>query len=719
MNLRTILLPGIHRSWVVAVLLLMLAVPAIVFAPNLGSVPYPASGSPYSDIMITHLPNAVYLLHSLREWHTIPLWSPTILSGYPFASHPLSGLFYPAGWLPLLFPLPAGFNLIVGLHLVWGGLGMYTLMRLEGRSRAGAAFAGLALASLPKFYAHYGAGHLTLVYAVAWTPWVLAARAASLKNSRRGSWQGLLPGFLNGLVILADIRWGVFTWLASAVYGIAHSHKGFGRFSLLSILKQTIVAGVVAAPLLLLLWEFVNLSTRSSLSARDALQYSLPLLRIIGLVVPDLKSSHEWVVYPGVGVILLCILGIASTLERRYRTFWGMLAAASLLISLGSNFPIIGQVLDLPVLNLLRVPARGLFLTDISLCALAGLGLDWLLSGIAPALRRSANLILFSISVLSILLNIGISRVTDSALTLQLVESGSTIAVCVWIMLLVGEKIPIRIWLVGFLFISFLGWVRIALESIHWRDSEEVLSESRDLALYISSENGTFRTYSSSYSLPQHTAVQFNVEAVDGIDPMQLANYTAFMERASGIPFQSYSVTLPPFETGSPQTDNREYRPDAHLLGLLNVRYVLSAFEIDSEGLVLEEIIDGILIYRNEFEKPRAWVQEGFQSPGSGPIREASVKWSPNRIEVMARGPGVLVLSEVAYPGWKVTVDGQTQELLVYQDVLRAVELSEGEHSVEFVFQPLGLRLGFAVWFAAVAVVCMKTLIALRKSTHR
>ncbi len=71
----------------------------------------------------------------------------------------------------------------------------------------------------------------------------------------------------------------------------------------------------------------------------------------------------------------------------------------------------------------------------------------------------------------------------------------------------------------------------------------------------------------------------------EGIDPLQLSAYAAFMEKASGVPMEGYSVTLPPFASGRPEVDNRAYLPDARLLGLLNVRYVVSEFELVANDL--------------------------------------------------------------------------------------------------------------------------------------
>jgi hypothetical protein len=111
-------------------------------------------------------------------------------------------MWYPPGWLALLLPLPLGFNIGVVIHLLWGGIGMYALARIEGRSQASAILVGMAFTALPKLYAHYGAGHLTLLYAVPWTPWLLWAHRRCLERSR-WAWG---PAVILALIFLADPR---------------------------------------------------------------------------------------------------------------------------------------------------------------------------------------------------------------------------------------------------------------------------------------------------------------------------------------------------------------------------------------------------------------------------------------------------------------------------------------------------------------------------------
>ncbi|MBO0801227.1 MAG: YfhO family protein, partial [Blastocatellia bacterium] len=59
-----------------------------------------------------------------------------------------------------------------------------------------------------------------------------------------------------------------------------------------------------------------------------------------------------------------------------------------------------------------------------------------------------------------------------------------------------------------------------------------------------------------------------------------------------------------------------------------------------------------------------------------------------------AAKPSLLVLSEIAYPGWEAKVDEKAAELLRVNYDLRGVALSAGKHTIEFTYRPLSLRIG-------------------------
>ncbi len=79
---------------------------------------------------------------------------------------------------------------------------------------------------------------------------------------------------------------------------------------------------------------------------------------------------------------------------------------------------------------------------------------------------------------------------------------------------------------------------------------------------------------------------------------------------------------------------------------------------------------------------------------------------SPTRldVEVELPRPGILVVSETWYPGWRAWVDDAPAEILRADYLLRAVELDAGAHHVRFEYRPASLRIGAALSLTGVAV---------------
>ncbi len=75
-----------------------------------------------------------------------------------------------------------------------------------------------------------------------------------------------------------------------------------------------------------------------------------------------------------------------------------------------------------------------------------------------------------------------------------------------------------------------------------------------------------------------------------------------------------------------------------------------------------------------------------------------------NRLQLIARSreDSLLVLSDTYYPGWKVFVDGTPQKIYLADYAFRAVALSAGTHRVEFVYDPMSLKLGAIVTFLGI-----------------
>jgi hypothetical protein len=85
----------------------------------------------------------------------------------------------------------------------------------------------------------------------------------------------------------------------------------------------------------------------------------------------------------------------------------------------------------------------------------------------------------------------------------------------------------------------------------------------------------------------------------------------------------------------------------------------------------------------------------GSDTGPTGPVgtaRIVSYQRNSVTIEVEAERPGVLVLHDLYYPGWEVTVDGEAKPMLRTNLLFRGVEVPQGKHRVEFAFRPLSLN---------------------------
>jgi hypothetical protein len=267
-----------------------------------------------------------------------------------------------------------------------------------------------------------------------------------------------------------------------------------------------------------------------------------------------------------------------------------------------------------------------------------------------------------------------------------------TMLVFAWIGTMLRGTIGSRIGMVGLVFLVGADLILMSVASLRIVSSAESLQGRAGVVDATVRSAGGGRALSPSYSLPQPAATIAGLELADGIDPLQLAGYRQYMSESLGFSPDGYSVTLPPFPDGNPSSE-WAVRLDLKRLGLLSVATVVSEFPLKADGLVFESSIDGAYVYRNEQARPRAWVQ---------PSPVATEEWRPvaqfdrsvDDIHIRATGPGTLVISEIVYPGWAATIDGDAVPIETVFGVLRGVELSAGAHDVEFEFRPTSVYAG-------------------------
>jgi uncharacterized membrane protein YfhO len=89
-------------------------------------------------------------------------------------------------------------------------------------------------------------------------------------------------------------------------------------------------------------------------------------------------------------------------------------------------------------------------------------------------------------------------------------------------------------------------------------------------------------------------------------------------------------------------------------------------------------------------------------------------------LKVDMAADGLLVLSEVYYPGWRAYADGEEVPIYRADHVLRAVPLRAGHHRVEMAFDPLWPKVGLAVSGVTLllAIVLIGVAVARRKTKN-
>ena len=680
--------------------------------PYINQFAYPAQ-SFYSDVTISHYPNLLFLQQSLASGH-IPMWSNTILSGYPFAANPLSGMWYPPMWLALLFRGATGLNIIVVLHYLLGAFGMLLFLREEGLPYEIALLGGVAFELMPKVNAHFAAGHITMVCAVMWTPWLLWVLRHGWK--KQGYRTAVLSGVILGLIALVDLRWAAYAgtlWVTYSIYLFGDAVWGDWKKDAVRFWKaaadwclKTIVAILLAlaisAPQLVPLMEYSPRTTRSLLTPADNLSFALPLERLINLLFPDIGGYAEYAIYPGALLLLLFVSALVDKSIWKKQGFWFAAFTVSGIYAVGDVFVLNRVIAQLPGFSLLRVPSRALFISNMAMIiivceAMAGI---FTVNGLPQKKKQAKILITAVIVMLAIMLTLGLKLMVGQ-IPFEMVYGSIAlvIAFTLYILLVKGvlrAQTGMAV-LIAFLVLD-MGTVNHC-STAFWPFGKAV-AQGAEAAEYLAKQEGVFRVYSPSYSIPQHTAELYGIELADGIDPLQLKVYSDYMVKATGVDSPGYSVTVPAFVDGAVASANREAVPDAELLGKLNVRYVAAEFDIAARGLVPVAKFGETRIYENEKVYPRAWMQTD-----EALLPAELMERQPNEIFLKANGPGVAVVSELMFPGWRVMVDGVPAKIETVDGLFRGVEISTGSHEIVFSFHPVSVTIGCCIGLTAWGIV--------------
>ena len=669
-----------------------------------------------------------------------PSWNPYLFSGQPFVANPQPALFYPPTWLALLMPAIKALNLIAVLHIWLAGVGMYAWLRSERASAAGALFGAVVFSFSGYFFVRVRGGHIGVVTTGDWMPFVLWAYWSAVK---RRSWKlAIVGGLPVGLSILAGHTASfIYVALALVAYAAFCAWRCWREersvraavFPLVWAGVMLLVGLALAAVQLLPLAELALRSTRQAVPSYDfAARFSWPPGHLLTLLVPNFfgEPTHtgywgdgiydEFIFYVGLLPLFLALLGLR--LRHRLTPFLIALGLGALLLAFGKHgclHPLFYRFV--PLFRMARAPARAGFLFTLAAAALSGLAVTALQSSREEQTRLLRPLkwslaLPVALGALALItagfMAFAWGREANPAAGRLWHTANQTALFLLFFLLAYGLLMAWRdtsrprtnLWLLAlglavldlWTFGSGVLEVRDVQESAYWRIVSQAVSDpqaARVLPWGLS-------------DFDQNGGMAFGLRSVFGYDPLTLQRYEEFI-------------------TSRPD-------PRARTYDLLNAGYLVATAPQefptgpDAPRLLLEQ--SGVYVYERPAVLPRAWIVPQIEvlydtaatlarihDPEFDPRTTALVdsaiecahgsegeveivRYEGNRIEAQVRGGGgLLIFSEVDYPGWQATVDGNPAQLVRADYLLRALCVPAGEHQVTLVYDPPLLKVGLAI----------------------
>ncbi len=159
---------------------------------------------------------------------------------------------------------------------------------------------------------------------------------------------------------------------------------------------------------------------------------------------------------------------------------------------------------------------------------------------------------------------------------------------------------------------------------------------------------------------------------------------------------------------------NRTVYPRAWIVHEQRVLAALNGLDRDSRNLPMQEILfSQDLLWHEEGKtvydpKRTVWIEPEdrlvltpFATGGTtGSAETVTVtKYEPQRVELNAylERPGVVVLADVFYPGWSLTIDGQPAPVYRANRIMRSAALPSGKHTLIYTFHPRSFRDGLVL----------------------
>jgi hypothetical protein len=468
-------------------------------------------------------------------------------------------------------------------------------------------------------------------------------------------------------------------------------------------------------------------------------------------------NSQTAACYVGIPTLLLAILGSLCAVNKRRACFWLLIAIASALLSMANDGPLGWLSFHLPMYQHFRGAARHLCETTFAVAILAAMGwhalthrsvsrnlliLSIVLFGAAlswayysafnalPSLQAravsSGGVDMPHVSLIPALLGSAtclLAAVTFRNPSLRVSRAASLIAIA----LLAGDLFSVA---------RLCEWTHRVVAPL-WlvppRYTEGISSElakSGTRAISISGLNSTY------FELPSNVAAIWKVPCVSIYNPLMPTRFRELFDMD---------------DTGASPLDVNPKPNRAYDIGCVKYIFAPRAKSISDlpktwGSLRKTAVLPTAIVFQNATVLPRAWFvndvkvmnardclntikyDETFnpsataiaeqplvlQGATSGSRSLQIVDNNGGSMSATTNGNGgLLVTSDMSYPGWQAEIDGKEVPVYRVDYLLRGVVVPHGEHTVRFYFRPRILTIAAAI--SACALLLLAALVMFLK----
>jgi len=701
-----------------------------------------------------------------------PLWNPYIMTGTPLLANSQSGLLFPLNWPFYFLPLFLGFTVSALLKMFIASMGTYAFSRKLSLSHPSAILAGTiyAFSVFNIFWLNHPHTSATILFPILL---LLAERVRESPSPSNMALLGLTVGvqLLGGHVEIAfQIAFAVTLFFLFRV--VDYRKDGKALFLRLKIFVGGYTLGFFLAGVLMIPFlEFLSQSATWQVRSNSNPLFLLPM-GLLSLFFSDLFTKVQWPfdisgyhslsLYVGIAPLILGTMTLVARPQKMSIFFAGFsLFALTIVFGVSPLFPLLTS---LPLLK--QAPNYYMVLFHVlGVSLLGGMGMDLVSSeGKDPSLDRKVIVFFITASFMILFLMTGflwlvaktsfvspilkgleelsasalgpILRQVGKSFSRSLFLSGLTLALIAVAVLMQQFRHIWRIFAIGLvfadLFIAGSGWNPVI--PIHWAKPS-----SPPAIQFLKQDKEVYRIAGVEPVMIPNLATLCGLQDVRGYDVPVEYRYHFFFQKALKGKTAWWIYDFPKI--------NMEAVP---YLSLLNVKYVLSLTPLPAPlALVYDKEIK---IYNNPEAFPRAFLVHQVETVKNGPealervmalgpeltriaviegsLPESSltltqagekrrardrvqmIAYSARQveIEVETSSPGLLVLGDTYFPGWKAEIDGKAAPILRANYLLRGVVVGSGNHRVGFYYNPFSFYLGlcFTAVSGAIILWCLK-----------